>query len=67
MFEKKDYLEFFKQLYGLEVVMEKEAAELLGLIKRPEAQAILKAVIRDERKHKKIVKGMIKLVKENLK
>lgn len=63
MFKKSDYISYFDQLYKTEVEMEKEGRALLKLINEPEAQELLRHLIREEVKHKKIVKSLKKLIR----
>jgi hypothetical protein len=62
MLNKKDYLNYFKQLYDVEIVMKKETEKLLEIIQEPEARKIIKRIREDEIRHAKIVKEMIKLI-----
>lgn len=62
MFSKKDYLDYFKQLYDVEIVMKKEVEQLLKIVDLPEARKILERIREDEIRHAKIVKDMIKLI-----
>jgi rubrerythrin len=62
MFNKKDYLNYFKQLYDVEIVMKKEVKELLKIVNEPEAKKILERIREDEIRHADIVKEMIKLI-----
>lgn len=62
MFSRKDYVTYFDQLYQIELGMEKEGRDLLKLVKHPEAQKLIKALIRDEVRHKRIVKSLMKLI-----
>jgi len=62
MFKTKDYLEYFKQLYKVELMMKEEGETLLGLITDPEAQEILHHLVEDEKRHIKIVKQLMTLV-----
>jgi len=62
MFNRKDYLAYFNELYKIELTMKKEAEGLLKLINDKESQKIIKKIRADEIRHAKIVKGMIKLI-----
>lgn len=62
MFNKKDYLSYFKQLYEIEIAMKKEAKGLSELIADKESQKIIRKIYRDELRHARIVKEMIKLI-----
>jgi len=62
MFIKKDYKNYFKELYEVEIGMKKEAKDLLKFIDEPEFRKILLNIIRDEERHAKIVKSMMKLI-----
>lgn len=63
MFQKKDYLEYFENLYQIELGMEKEGRALLKIIDDPVARTLLRKLIDDEIRHKKIVKSLIKSIK----
>lgn len=62
MFKKKDYLEYFHQLYVVEMNMKKEAEGLAKLIDTPQIKKLLQGIIADEVRHAKIVKSMIDLI-----
>ncbi len=62
MFTNKDYIEYFKQLYAVEVEMEREARELKLLVNNAEAKKLLEVIQADEKRHKKIVRDLQKLV-----
>jgi hypothetical protein len=62
MFNKKDYLDYFGQLYDVEIIMKKEVEELLEIIEDPIAREILDRIRKDEIRHAKIIKSMIKLI-----
>jgi hypothetical protein len=62
MFNKKDYLDYFGQLYDVEIIMKKEVEELLKIIEDPIAREILDRIRKDEIRHAKIIKSMIKLI-----
>ena len=62
MFKKKDYVDYFKQLYDVEVVMKKEVEALLKIVDHPKAKIILEQIRKDEIRHAKIVKSMFKLI-----
>lgn len=62
MFQKKDYLEYFDNLYKIELGMEKEGRLLLKIIDDPMARKLLQILIKDEVRHKKIVKNLIKII-----
>lgn len=63
MFQKNDYLEYFDNLYKIELGMEKEGRLLLKIIDDPLARKLLQVLIKDEMRHKKIVKDLIKTIK----
>lgn len=63
MFNKKDYLKYFDELYAVEITMKKEANDLLKDIKQPAARKIIDQIKSDEIRHAKIVKDLIKLIK----
>ncbi len=62
MFQKKDYLEYFDNLYKIELGMEKEGRLLLKIIDDPMARKLLQILIKDEVRHKKIVKNLIRII-----
>ncbi|MFA6161383.1 MAG: hypothetical protein WCT54_05125 [Patescibacteria group bacterium] len=62
MFKKKDYVTYFDQLYKIEVEMEREGRDLLKMVNEPEAQELLRHLIREEVEHKKIVKSLKNLI-----
>lgn len=62
MFNKKDYLDYFKQLYDVEIEMKEDVEKLLKIIDHPEARKILENIRKDEIRHAVIVKDMIKLI-----
>ncbi len=62
MFTDKDYKSYFDQLYAVEEEMEREARELKKLVKNEEAKKILGIIEADEKRHKKIVHELKKLV-----
>ncbi len=62
MFIKKDYLNYFHQLYQIEIEMKKEIAYLMKIVSRSESKELLKKIHEDEVRHAIIVKELIKLV-----
>ncbi len=62
MFEKKDYKEYFANLYDIELEMEREGKALLKIVEDPLAKKLLRKLISDEARHKKIVKSLQKLI-----
>ncbi len=62
MFNKKDYLAYFNQLYQVEIGMKKEVMGLLKFIDNPADQNILKKIAADEVRHAKIVETMKGLI-----
>ena len=62
MFNKQDYIDYFNQLYDVEIQMKEDTEKLLAIIDNPEARKIIEAIRNDEIKHAAIVKEMIKLV-----
>ncbi|MFZ2310305.1 MAG: hypothetical protein WAW11_02065 [Patescibacteria group bacterium] len=62
MFNKKDYLDYFNQLYDVEIKMKEDTEKLLAIIDNPEARKIIEAIRNDEIKHAEIVKEMIRLI-----
>lgn len=63
MFNKKDYLQYFEELYIVEINMKEEMNDLLKIIDNPKAVEIIKKIKADEIKHAKIVKDLMKLLK----
>jgi len=63
MFNKKDYLKYFDELYRVEIMMKKEATELLKVVTQKDAKIIIEQIKADEIRHAKIVKDLIKLIK----
>ena len=62
MFKKQDYLEYFKEIYEIELDMEKEALKLIDLIKDDEIMELLTKLRDDELRHAKLVKELIALI-----
>ncbi len=62
MLNTSDYKAFFDQLYLLEKTMEQEGKALLRIIHHPEARRLLRALVADEQRHKRIVKSLYKLL-----
>jgi hypothetical protein len=62
MFNKQDYIDYFNQLYDVEITMKEDTEKLLAIIDNPEAKKIIEAIRNDEIRHAKIVKEMIKLI-----
>jgi hypothetical protein len=62
MFKRKDYIDYFKQLYDVEIIMKKEVEDLLKIIEEPAAKELLERIRKDEMRHARIVKSMIKLI-----
>ena len=62
MFNKKDYIDYFNQLYDVEIEMKEDAEKLLAIINNPEARRIIETIRNDEIKHAEIVKEMIRLI-----
>lgn len=62
MLNASDYKAFFDQLYLLEEDMEREGKALLKIVRHPEAQRLLRILIADERRHKRIVKSLYKIL-----
>lgn len=63
MFNKKDYLKYFDELYEVEIMMKEEVEDLLKVIEHPSARKIIEQIKSDEIRHANIVKDLIKLVK----
>ncbi len=64
MLNKKDYLNYLDQIYKVEMGMKREAKALMGLIKDKESREILNKLLADEIRHIKIVKEMMKIIKD---
>mgnify|MGYP001565357884 FL=1 len=62
MLKTSDYKIFFDQLYVLEEEIEREGKALLAVVRNPEAQQLLRTLIADEKRHKRIVKSLYKLL-----
>ncbi|MFZ4631796.1 MAG: hypothetical protein ACOYL8_01145 [Patescibacteria group bacterium] len=62
MFNKKDYLQYFNELYEVETVMKEEMNDLLKIIELEDARKIIKQIKKDEIRHAKIVQSLIKLI-----
>jgi rubrerythrin len=62
MFQKQDYKQYFDNLYDIELVMEHEGRVLLKMIDDPVARKLLRKLIADEVRHKKIVQSLKKLL-----
>jgi len=61
MWSKKTYLEYFNSILALEIEMQKSGKDLLKSVKNPESKKLLRALIKDEEQHEKIVRNLIKL------
>lgn len=62
MFKKKDYLDYFKQLYDVEIIMKKDVEKLLKIVDNQEVKLLLERIRKDEMRHAKLVKSLIKLL-----
>ncbi|HLD31627.1 MAG TPA: hypothetical protein VJB37_01905 [Patescibacteria group bacterium] len=62
MFTKKDYRNFFLQLYEVEITMKNGGRRLIKLVPDQKSKKLLKKLIADEIRHAKIVKEMMKLI-----
>jgi hypothetical protein len=62
MFNKKDYLNYFKQLYAIELEMKKEIEDLIKITNNAKSKVLLQSIRNDEIRHALIVKDLIKLV-----
>ncbi len=62
MFNKKDYLKYFQELYEVELGMKQEMVDLLKIMDQPEAIKIAEKIKADEVRHAKIVKDLMKLI-----
>ena len=62
IFHNKKYLDYFQQLYSIERDMEKEAVELLAMIRDPKVRKLLNKMRTDEQRHARIVEELIALV-----
>lgn len=63
MFNKKDYQQYFEELYVVEIKMKEEVNDLLKIVDDANAVKILKRIKADEIRHAKIVQGLMKLLK----
>jgi len=61
MWSKKTYFEYFNSILALEIEMQKSGKDLLKSVKNPESKKLLRALIKDEEQHEKIVRNLIKL------
>lgn len=64
MFDKQGYLDYFKELYDVEINMKNSVDELLTMIEDPESRKILEKIKADEIRHAEIVTNMVKLINE---
>lgn len=62
MFNKQVYLDYFKELYDVEIVMKEDVEKLLEIIEDPAHREILERIKVDEIRHAEIVTSMMKLV-----
>ena len=62
MFNKKDYLEYFEELYRVEIAMRNEAEKLLKIIDEKRARQMLEQIRNDEIRHAELVKEMINMI-----
>lgn len=67
MFQKSDYIEYFKKIKAIEDEMVRFTHELKIEIKGDEAQKLIAKHHQDELKHVKLAEKMITLVSENMK
>lgn len=62
MFNKQGYLDYFEDLYKVEITMKKDVEKLLEIIEDPEVRKILERIKADEIRHAEIVTQMMKLI-----
>lgn len=62
MFQKQDYKNYCAQLYAIEMNMRNEAKKMCPLIRDSVSLKILRKIIREEGKHERLVKRMMRLV-----
>lgn len=64
MFNKKGYLDYFDELYKVEIDMKESIDELLKIIEDPKSREILEKIRGDEIRHAIIVNGMKDLIND---
>jgi demethoxyubiquinone hydroxylase (CLK1/Coq7/Cat5 family) len=62
MINKQGYLNYFEELYDVEIVMKEKVEKLLEIIEDPKSREILERIRSDEIRHAEIVTSMIKLI-----
>ncbi|MFA5163281.1 MAG: hypothetical protein WC441_02005 [Patescibacteria group bacterium] len=62
MFSNKDYRSYLKQLYAIEIDMEKEINDLIEIIQDKRQRRILESIRQDEIRHTGIVRDLLKLI-----
>ncbi len=62
MFNKQGYLEYFKELYDVEITMKEDVEKLLEIVDDPASREILERIKADEIRHAEIVTSMMKLI-----
>lgn len=67
MFQKSDYIDYFKKIKTIEDEMVRFTSELKIEIKGKEAQKLIAKHHKDELKHVKLAEKMMVLVSENIK
>lgn len=64
MFNKQGYLDYFDELYKVEISMKESVEELLKVITDPESREILEKIRADEIRHAIIVNSMKDLIND---
>jgi hypothetical protein len=62
MFNKQGYLDYFKELYNVEIAMKERVEKLLEIVDDPTSREILEKIKADEIRHAEIVTSMMKLI-----
>lgn len=62
MFKKKDYIDYCKQIYDVEIIMKKKAEDLIKIVDNKEAKLLLNQIKKDEIRHARLVRSLIKLI-----
>lgn len=63
MFEKQDYLEYFKKIEDIEIEMAGRAKRLLDNVQDKDVKKMLQKILNDEKRHAKIAESIIDLIK----
>ena len=62
MINKQGYLDYFKELYDIEITMKEKMEKLLEIVEDPESRKVLEQIKVDEIRHAEIVQNMVKLI-----